>query len=481
MNNNDIKSKVFSGLLWKFGERITAQLVSLVVSIILARILEPADYGAVAILMIFITIANVFVSSGFGNSLIQKKDADNLDFSSVFFINIGISILLYLVLFICAPYIASFYELDILCPTLRVLSIRIIVAAINSVQHAYVSRHMLFKRFFYSTLFGTVLSGIVGIWMAYHGYGVWALVAQYLTNTCTDTIVLWFTVKWRPIYRCSWKRAKSLLSFGWKLLVSSLIDTGYNQLRSLLIGKLYTKEYLAYYNQGDKYPSLIVTNINSSISGVLFPALSEQQNDKEKVKKMTRRAVQISSFIMWPLMFGLGVCSEPFIRLILTEKWLPCVPYLRLFCLSYGFWPIHTANLQAINAMGRSDLFLKLEIIKKTIGICVLLVTLRMGPFAIAFGLVITGILSTIINGWPNKELLHYSLKEQFSDLLPSMFIAAIMGACIYPISFIRLPDIIILILQVITGMIMYLFISKATNNSSYDYLINGIIKTKKR
>jgi len=235
-----MKKKVFSGLLWKFGERITAQLITLIVTIVLARLLSPDDYGAVAIAMVFITIANVFVSNGFGNALIQKKDADNLDFSSVFYFNIAVGIGFYIIIFFSSPYIARFYDMPVLSSGLRILGLRIIVASVNSIQQAYVSRHMLFKRFFWATLFGTLLSGIVGIFLAYHGFGVWALIAQYLTNTCTDTVVLWFTVRWRPELRCSWERTKKLFSYGWKLLVSGLIDTGYMQLRSLIIGKKYT-------------------------------------------------------------------------------------------------------------------------------------------------------------------------------------------------------------------------------------------------
>ena len=200
--------------------------------------LLPADYGVVALVMVFITIANVFVSNGFGSALIQKKDADNLDFSSVFYINIAISLVLYTVLFFAAPYIASFYSMPVLSLVVRILGIRIIIAAVNSIQQAYVSREMLFKRFFWSTLSGTLFSGVLGIYMAYHGFGVWALVMQYLTNTFVDTVVLWFTVRWRPMYKCSWKRAKELIGFGWKILVSALLDTIYSELRNLLIGKI---------------------------------------------------------------------------------------------------------------------------------------------------------------------------------------------------------------------------------------------------
>lgn len=470
-DTSDIREKVFYGLFWKFTERILAQMVSLLVSIVLARMLMPEDYGAVSIIMVFITIANVFVSSGFGNALIQKKEADNLDFSSVFYINILLSLFLYFLLFIFAPIISNFYDLPILVSALRVLGIRIPVAAINSVQHAYVSRHMLFKRFFLSTLFGTVISGIIGIFMAYHGFGVWALVFQYLTNTCTDTLVLWVTVRWRPQFIFSWDRAKTLLSFGWKLLFSSLLDTGYNQIRSLIIGKKYTKADLAFYTQGDKYPNLIVVNINSSISSVIFPALSQYQDDVSRIKQMTRRAIQVGAYIMWPMMIGLSVIAEILIRIILTDKWLPCVPYLRIFCFSYGLWPIHTANLQALKAIGRSDLFLKLELIKKCIGLVLLLVSMRISPLAMAGSLIVSDIAAVFINAAPNRKLLEYGYVEQFKDLLPPLFMAVIMATIIYPISFLKMNSILIMILQVLVGVTIYVIESVLFKSSGFIYL----------
>lgn len=476
---NTFKSEVISGLLWKFGERITAQMISFMVSIILARLLSPSDYGAVALVMVFITLANVFVSSGFGNALIQKQDIDNLDYSSVLYISLGISAIIYAVVFLAAPWIAGFYRIPVMCPTLRVLGIRLIVAAVNSVQQAYVSRNMMFQRFFWSTLFGTLFSGIVGIAMAYHGAGVWALVAQYMVNTCTDTLVLWSTVRWRPDLACSLERAKSLISYGWKLLVSALLDTGYTQLRSLIIGKLYTSDDLAFYNQGDKYPNLIVVNINSSISSVLFPALAKSQSEPQRIKEMTRRSIQVSSFIMWPLMIGLGVVAEPLIRIILTDKWLPCVPFLRIFCFSYGLWPIHTANLQAINAMGRSDLFLKLEVIKKGLGLVILLVSVPFGPLAIAWGLVSMGIFSTFINAMPNMSLLDYSYKEQLSDLLPPLSLSVVMALVIYPLGLLDLADFWIIVLQVLCGCISYLLFSVITRQRALCFILS--LLTKKR
>lgn len=471
------KKMVLSGLFWKFGERITAQLVSLLVSIILARLLSPDDYGAVALVMVFITIANVFVSNGFGNALIQKKDADNLDFSSVLYINIAVSILIYALLFVSAPFIAEFYGMPVLSPVLRALGIRIPVAAVNSIQHAYVSRNMLFKRFFWSTLFGTVLSGIVGIIMAYKGLGIWALVAQYLTNTCTDTVVLWFTVKWRPILACSFERAKPLIKYGWKLLVSGLLDTGYTQLRSLLIGKIYTSENLAFYNQGEKYPQVLSVNINSSIGSVLFPAMSQFQNDKNRIKEITRRSIQVCSYVIWPMMVGFAVTAEPLIRFLLTEKWLPCVPFLRIFCFTYGLWPIFTANLQALNAIGRSDIFLKLEIVKKILGIIVLVISIPFGTLAIAEGLVVTSIASIFINASPNVKLLGYSFKEQLSDLLSPFVLSAVMAAVIFPLSKTELNDIAVISIQVVCGAVIYLIGSIISKQKGFLYIMDFIKK----
>lgn len=477
--NSLVKSKIFSGLFWKFGERITAQLISLIVSIILARLLSPDDYGAVALVMVFITIANVFVTNGFGSSLIQKKDADNLDFSSVFYINIALSIVLYSIIFFSAPFIADFYNLSVMEPALRVLGIRIIIAAVNSIQQAYVSRNMLFKRCFWSTLFGTLVSGVIGVIMAYSGFGVWALVTQYLTNSCTDTVVLWFTVRWRPELKFSWKRAKGLISFGWKLLVSALIDTGYKQLRSLIIGKIYTSADLAYYNQGDKYPSLIVTNINTSISSVLFPAMSQYQNNKERVKQMTRKAIQVSSFIMWPMMVGFAVCAEPIVRIVLTEKWLPCVPFIQIFCFTYGLWPIHTANLQALNAMGRSDLCLKLEIVKKAIGLVALFATVWISPLAIALSLIVTDMIGTFVNAYPNIKLLNYKYSEQLKDMLFPLIISGVMAVVIYPIKFLQWNDWATLGFQITIGASVYILLSVITKQSAFSYLV-GFIKKRR-
>ncbi|MBQ8391247.1 MAG: lipopolysaccharide biosynthesis protein [Clostridia bacterium] len=473
MENKTVRSKVMSGLAWKFAERILAQFVTFVVSIILARLLSPEHYGTIAIVNIFIALANVFVVSGFGNSLIQKKDADDTDFSSVFYFNILLGTVLYGVVFLIAPFIASFYNMPILKPVLRVMGLRLIVASVNNVQHAYVSKKMMFRRFFWSTLGGTLASAVVGIVMAYNGFGVWALVGQYMTNTVTDTLVLWFTVRWRPKFLFSFKRLGALFSYGWKLLCSALLDTGYNELRSLVIGKMYTSADLAYYNKGKSFPNLIVTNINSSIQSVLFPAMANAQDKKEQVKAMVRRSIRISSYIMLPLMVGLALVAEPFVKLLLTKKWLPCVPYLRISCFVFAFMPIHTANLQAINAMGRSDIFLKLEIIKKITGLAILFLSMRHGVMAIALSGIMTTVISALVNAYPNRTLLRYNYMEQIKDLFSGIIPLLIMVIVVALLGQISVQPLLQILIQALTGAIVYIGTSFLTKNESFDYILS--------
>lgn len=462
---------------WRFAERCGAQLVTFIVSIVLARILAPEDYGTIALVTVFTTIMQVFVDSGLGIALIQKKDADDLDFSSVFYFNFAVCIVLYALMFLAAPYIAKFYDDNTLVPIVRVISLTIVISGVKGIQQSYVSRNMLFKRFFYATLGGTIFSAFLGIGMAYAGFGVWAIVAQQLSNTAIDTLILWITVKWRPKKIFSWERLTNLLKFGWKLLASSLLDTVYNNLRNLIIGKIYSSSDLAYYNQGDKFPKLIVANINTSIDSVLLPTMSQAQDDRERVKMMTRRAIKTSTYVMAPLMMGLVFCAVPIVKLVLTDKWLPCVFFLRVFCITYMFWPIHTANLNAINAMGRSDLFLKLEVIKKVVGMILLFSTMWLSVKAMAYSLLISSVCSQIINSWPNRKLLHYGYLEQLKDILPGILLAIGMGVCVYFIGELPVPYEILLVIQIFAGGMIYIAGSIIFKLDSFEY-IWGIVKS---
>ena len=475
------KNTVLSNFIWRFAERCGAQLVTFIVSIVLARILMPEDYGTVALVTVFTTIMQVFVDSGLSTALIQKKDADDLDFSSVFYFNFGLCIILYLIMFFAAPYIASFYDMPELVSIVRFISLTIVISGVKGVQQSYVSRNMLFKRFFYATLGGTVFSAFLGIAMAYAGFGVWAIVAQQLSNTAIDTLILWITVKWRPKLMFSWDRLKGLLGFGWKLLCSALLDTIYNNLRSLIIGKVYSTTDLAYYNKGDRFPNIIVTNVNSSIDSVLLPVMSNEQDDAVRVKEMTRRAIKTSTFIMAPLLMGLAATADSLVYILLTAKWLPCVFYLRIFCVTYVFYPIHTANLNAINALGRSDMFLKLEIIKKVVGLALLALTVGISVKAMAYSLLLSSLLSQIINSWPNRKLLNYGYLEQMKDIFSSILLSVAMGVCVYLVGTFMPPTILTLVIQIVTGVVLYFAGAMLLQLEPFEYLLEILLQYIKR
>ena len=478
-SNSNIKTKTIINLIWRFAERCGAQGVTFIVSIILARLLEPEDYGVLALVTVFITILQVFVDSGLGSALIQKKDADDLDFSTVFYFNIFWCFILYIGIFGAAPYIAKYYNMTLLTPVIRVLSLTVVISGVKNVQQAFVTRKMIFKKFFFATLTGTICAAVVGIVLAYKGFGVWALVVQQVLNSTIDTCILWITVKWRPKLQFSFERLKGLFSYGWKLLFSTLINTIYNDLRQLIIGKMYSSLHLAYYNKGKQFPSLIVTNINTSIDSVLLPVMAECQDDKSRVKTMTRRSIMTSSYIMWPLMFGLMAIGEPLIKLVLTEKWIPCLPYLYIFCFVYGMQPIHTANLNAIKAIGRSDLYLKMELIKKSVGILIILISMNHGVIAIAMGSVIYTLFASFVNSYPNRKILNYGYLDQIKDIVPSFLLAFIMGIAVYFVPLICKNDYFAIPTQVVTGITIYLLGSIILKLDGFYFLVNTMKKMK--
>ena len=467
------RNAFLGGFFWRFMERCGAQGVTFVVSIVLARILDTEVYGTVALITVFTTILQVFVDSGLGNALIQKKDADDLDFSSVFYFNVVLCLVLYALIFFASPLIARFYDDLSLVPLIRVVSLILIISGVKNIQHAYVSRHMMFRRFFFATLGGTIGAAVVGIWMARRGYGVWALVVQNLFNKTVDTLILWLAVKWRPKRMFSWQRLKGLLSYGWKLLAAKLIDTVYADLRTLIIGKVYSANDLAFYNRGKQLPGLFVTNINTSIDSVLFPTLSSQQDKVEQVRMMTRRAITVSTYLMMPIMMGIAVCSEQLVRLVLTDKWLPAVPFIRIFCFSYAFHPVHTANLNAIKAMGRSDIFLKLEIIKKLLGLAAMLITMRISVMAMAYSVLFINVVSQLINSYPNRELLGYHYKEQLRDMLPQICMSCAMGIIVYLVNLLPIKSWEILLIQIPLGVAIYVLESKLFHVESYYYVLD--------
>lgn len=480
MQENDIKKKVLSGLFWRYLERGAAQGVTFIVGIVLARVLSPDDYGLMSMSAIYINIISVVSDLGLTQALIQKKDLDELDYNSVNYINIAISILVYFIIFFTAPLASAFYAEPRLTAIIRVSSLTIIITALFAVQSVIITKKMDFKKYFWSTLTGTVISAFVGIAMAFKGMGVWAIVGQSMTNVVIDRLFLTAVVRWKPRLQFSIKRVKPLFNFGWKMLVSRTLDQVYGNVYSLLIGKVYTKSDLAYYERGKQYPIYIINNINESILSVMFPAISNVQNRIEDVKNMVRRSIVTSSFFIFPMMTGLGVMAELIVHVMITDKWLPAVPFIQFCCFTYALWPIHTANLQAISALGRSDIFLKLEIIKKIMGISILLFTLRHGLITMMWGSCVSAIASSFINASPNKKLMNYSYFEQIRDVLPSVVLSAVMAVCVILVGLIPMNDVVKIFVQVITGAAVYFGLAKLFKLECFEYILDTVKNMRK-
>lgn len=471
---------VVNNFIWKFCERILAQLVTTIVSIILARLLLPSDYGIISIVTIFITIANVFVSDGIGTSLVQKKGADSLDYTTLLLFNIFSSSLLYLILFFAAPVIAAFYGegYEIIVPVLRVLGIKIILSGINSIQSAYISKHLMFRKYFWSTLIGAIVSAVVGITMAYMGFGVWSLVYQYLTNSLVGMLVLLFTINRYPKLRFSFARLKTLLGFGSKILATNLIGTLFTQLRALIIGKEYTSADLAYFDKGQQFPALLVTNINSSITAVIFPRLSLEQDDRSKIKSMMKQSIRFSSYVLSPLLLGLAAVASTFVSVLLTDAWLGCVPLMQMLCVYYLFWPIHSLNMQVMKALGEGTKYLLIEVMKFAVDFLILLATYKHGVVYITVGMVVYSMISVLINAWPNKKLIDYSAMEQLKDLLPNVANALLMAGAVYALGFISCHRIVLLGIQIFAGIGIYCLLSVITRRKEFSTIID-LIRSK--
>ena len=425
---------IVSSLFWKFMERCGTNGVQFVTSIVLARLLLPEDFGLIALVMVFITLANVFVQNGLGTALIQKKDADNLDFSSVFYASLLIVAGLYAILFFTAPLVANFYDHPELTTIVRVLALTLFFGALNSIQEAYIARNMLFKKLFWRSLGALVPSAAIGITCALKGLGVWALVIQQLCDVFLMCVFMWFTVKWRPQLQFSFERVKGLLSFGWKFASAVLLNTLYSNGLNLITGKIYSPTSLGYLSRGELFPLAIVANINTAIQSILFPTLSSVQTDSSAIKYVTRKTIVSSTFVIFPIMAVLFVLAEPIVLVVLGEQWLPSVPFVRIFCFTYSLWPIHTSNLTAINATGRSNIVLKQEIIKDIVGISIFVMFIINSETLVDAiqSYIPIALIGLVVNMWPNKKLIGYGIWEQFKDITPSFLLSCLTGTAVY-------------------------------------------------
>lgn len=454
---------ILSGFIWSFGERIIAQLVSLVVGVVLARVLSPQDYGVISIVMIFIGISNIFVTSGFGTAIVRQKEASEVDFNTAFFISFIISVVLYFLIYLSAPYVADIYQMEVLTPVMRVFGLRILISAINNIQHAYIQRERLYKKFFIATLFGTLISCVVGITMAYTGFGVWALVAQYMTNTIIDTIVLLFVGGWYPKLQFSILCAKKIYAFGWKMLCSQLICTLSNDIRGLIIGKVFGANELAYYDQGKKYPAVIVDNINVAITKVMLPEFARKQEDLVEFKKILRKSIKIGIFIIAPIMCGFAAVAENFVYVVLTEKWIAVVPFIQIMCIAYMFRPLEEFCHRAILALGKSGTSMFIMATVNTISISLTLVAtfvLKNVMWVVIFYLFHT-LCSLMCFMYFSNKYIGYKFKEQLKDIIPSIIISIFMCIVIRVLYLLDINNIALLIIQVISGGLVYLSTAK--------------------
>lgn len=452
-------NSVFMALYWKCIERFSVQGSQFVIQIILARLLTPDHYGALAIMMIAINVANVIIQNGFNTALIQNKDVNDEDFSSVFWLVLLMSCITYVGLYIFAPHLSELYKMPFLEKPFRVICLMLIPGSLNSVQLSIIRKSMDFKKEFTSNLLSIVLSGIFGIVCAFYGLGLWALVVQSLLNTVIACFTMWVVVGWRPSLVFNSKRVFILFSYGYKLVLAGLLETLYCNLTAFVIGAKYSASSLGFYARGNQFPNAMMAALNSAVQSVMLPALSKLQDDKEQAKQLMRKAMILSSFCIFPLMALLAGIAKPMVQLVLTDKWIPCVPYIQIFCFTYAFWPVHTSNLQAINAMGRSDIFLRLEICKKIIGWSALAYAVFYfdDPISIAATSIFMTIISCFINCYPNKYLLDYSYSEQMKDILPYFGIALLVFSLIISIEDIFDNNILTIMTQLTVAIVIYL------------------------
>ena len=452
-----LTDKVARGVFWVLLEKFGIQVAHFAVTLVLARLLTPNDYGTVALLSIFITIANVLVDCGFGKALVQKKEASQTDYNTVFYLSMAFAAALYAILFAAAPYVARFYEIPDLKIMLRVLAISLIFHSINGVQNVELNRKMLFHLSFRISWVKVGVSSVTGISFALADFGPWALVWASLFGGIAGVIARQLVIRWRPSLSFSWESAKGLFRFGWKMTAASLLTTAYNNLYALLIGKLYTKADLAFVKKGTHIPSLVGNTVDSTLGRVSFPALVRLQDEPDKLRNAMRRMITCSSFVLFPLVVCCGLLAEPMISLLYGAKWLPAVPFVQVTCFAVAFKPFDTINLQAINARGRSDIYLKLIVIRRLLGLLVMALTLHKGILVfLIWAAIIHGPVGIVINSLPNLRLLKYSILMQVRDVMPSMLLTIPLAAVILAVGLIPVRAEALMFLQAALGFGAY-------------------------
>lgn len=476
-DSNDVGAQIKHSFLWNFAEQISYKLIQFIIQLVLARILMPDDYGLCALVLAFINIADVFVKSGFSSALIQKKNAQSIDYSSVCYFCIGVALVLYLILFLSASFIADFFNDDRITSVMRVMGLVLVIGAFNSVQTAIVYRNMQFKKSFVGNILGVTISATFGIIAALNGFGVWALVIQYITNKVVNCFTFYRLVRWFPKWEFSFVSIKVLFSYGWKLMVSSIFQTVSADIYSLVIGKFFTKSQLGVYDTGQKIPANLGNTVAGTMGSVLFPAFSKIQDEPEKMRDYLKKINSITCLVIFPFMMGVAAMSRPLIEIILTDKWIDAVPIMQIVCCIYMFYPIHLANLQIAKAVGRTDISMWQEIAKKTIDIVMLIITVRFGLIWVVVGLLVSSLLALWINIEPINKYINYNTLQQLIDVLPSLIIGIITAAFMYGIEmFVEINNILILSLQTFAGFAVFTILTFLFNKGAFN-MFKGQLK----
>ena len=477
---SSLRDKTVKGVIWSSIDRFSAQGIQFVFSILIARLLVPEDYGVIAMLNIFLAVSQTFIDSGFSTALIRKVDRTETDFSTVFYFNIAVAVVFYFALFFSAPAIANFYNTPLLESITKIVALNLIIGSLSGIHNAKLSIAIDFKSRAKVSIVSTLLTGTIGLWMAYSGYGVWALVVQNLFSGIIRTVMLLMIVKWRPALVFSWISFKELFSFGSKLLASGLLDTIYNNVYTLVIGKVFSPSVLGTYSRANGLAEFPSSNITGVLQGVTFPVLSSIQNEDVRMADAYKRFLKLSAFLVFPLMIGLAAIADPFVRLILTDKWEGTIPLLQIICFAMMWYPIHAINLNILQVKGRSDYFLRLEIIKKLQGFLILFASLPFGIIAMCYGRVIGNLIALVWNTYYTKKLIGYGFIAQMKDLLPILIHSIFMGLIVAVIvSYIPLLW-FKLIVGVLIGAIYYIAGAYIMRFPEMDELL-AILKIKRK
>lgn len=462
-----LKQRSIDGMFWTVSERLGLQIVNLVVLIVLARLLEPSQFGLISMLAIFTAVGQSILDSGFGSALIQKKDADQTDSSSIFFFNLLMGFFLAGLLFFFAPLIAKFYSQESLIPVSRVISISFIINAFSLVQVSLLTKRLDFQTQMKVSLIAAVLSGIISIILAFYSFGAWSLVAQILTHSLFRVILLWIFSDWRPALIFNLESLKTMFPFGSRMLFSGLLNTAFENIYETFIGRVFSATDLGFFSKAKSLESAATRVTSYSLGKVVYPAMAPHQDNIPLLQKAYRKTICLAMFLHLPLMVGLWAVADPLLRLLLTDKWAPSIPYFQILCVVGIYYPLHTLNLNILQVKGRSDLFFRLEILKKLITVVFIVITYRYGILVMLYGNIVDKTISYFLNSAFSKRLANYGVWDQIKDLLPSILASLVMGTAMYFVGLLSLKsNFFMVILQGSTGILVYLLLSLFINRN---------------